>query len=729
MLHIMDTTLSITAKMARGLSEASLLFTRDMVFLEANAAFADLCGVRLKHIGKDGRAPFDLLRCETEDALHWAREALARRQTIRLGELRVFTLDGHALTVHQTFAPVETLEGEQAGVLITYRNVTEESRLQEHYRDLLAREKLRAEALETAVEARTKDLIVALEQVTHLSRVDALTGVLNRRSFTEEADRALRLAERTDRCAGLILLDLDHFKGVNDRHGHLVGDLVLKACAAAFTKTLFNTDILGRFGGEEFIAIVLDESPEALVQMAERCCEAVRSMPFERIVPGAKGRLTVSVGVATYPNDARTLDDLMLRADQSLYAAKASGRDCVRRYSNDLSRNPSRMPEPVRRALILDATVEGASDLVEGAGTSAMCDVATSLEDFRRQYHDEHFDVLIATHQVGSTLGEDALHGSVGTCPESLRILVIDAEAQFPEVTVGFPNTIDLCLLRADVPEYLRYAIDDGLTRREVSRERLLSLSRRSLGVWNRHVRELERFLNSQEILFHFQPVVTLSDGRIWAQEMLCRPSHPVFTNPLVLVDACLRSNLIWQLGRLVRKAAVETLRLSTLQGTLFVNMHPAELTDPEFDLSIPDDLLHRVVFEINERASIVHVADSDSTLARLRSRGFRFALDDLGAGYASLNAVSYIGAEFIKLDMQMVQDLSVSTRKFNLVNRIVQFANDEGIQVIAEGIETREDAAALRTLGCHFGQGYHFARPCPLDQLIARTSSDSEFP
>jgi EAL domain-containing protein (putative c-di-GMP-specific phosphodiesterase class I) len=189
-----------------------------------------------------------------------------------------------------------------------------------------------------------------------------------------------------------------------------------------------------------------------------------------------------------------------------------------------------------------------------------------------------------------------------------------------------------------------------------------------------------------------------------------------------VLVDACLRSNLIHEFGRLVRRAAVDTLRRSDLPGELFVNLHPVELTDPEFDRSIPDDLIPRLVFEINERASVLHVTDSQATLARLRSRGFRFAIDDLGAGYASLNAVSTIGAEFVKLDIEMVRGLSGSTRKFNLVNRLIQFVNDEGIGVIAEGVETREDAEALRTLGCHLGQGYFYGRPMPLTYALSAT-------
>ena len=611
----MNNTLSIVAKVTRGLGEPALLLDVEMSLVEANASFAELCGVRLRHLGRDGRAPFDLLQCETEDLRERAREALLRRATVRLGELNVRTPEGSRLTVYQTFTPVEDIDGAQVGLLITYRNVSDESRLQEHFRELLNLEKQRAELLETAVEARTKDLMLALEQVTHLSRVDALTGVLNRRSFTEQAEREVRLAERSGRTVGLILLDLDHFKAVNDRHGHLAGDRVLKSCAAAIANALVQVAVVGRFGGEEFVALVLDESADAVLRMAGECCAAIRELPYAQIVPGALGHLTVSAGVATFPSDARSLDELILRADQALYTAKDSGRDCVQAYHSGLSRAPSRMPIVARRALILDVSPASARGLVAGVGASALCEVVATSEAFRQRYASGEFAVIIAAHQLGTSAGEDALHDSVVASPEALRILVIESEAQYAEVNVGLPNAIDLCLLRADVDRHLRNAIDDGLTRREVSRERLLTLSRRSLGGWSRHVRELRAFLDSGQIGFHFQPIVRLRDGARHAHEMLCRPAHPLFSSPMILVEACLRSNLILEFGRLVRRAAVATLLGADLHGDLFVNLHPAELTDPEFDRSIPDELIGRIVFEINERASVRHVTDSLSLI------------------------------------------------------------------------------------------------------------------
>ena len=719
----MHGTLLVVAKVVRGLNEPSLLFDHDLNLVEANAAFSDLCGVRSRHLRAGDRSPFDLLRSECEDPRAWAREALSRRQTVRLAELNVFTLAGRALKVHQSFIPIDDPEGQQVGLLVTYRNVTDESRLQEHFRQLLGRERQRAEALETAVEARTKDLLVALEQVTHLSRTDPLTGVLNRRSFTEEADRALRQAERGERATGLILLDLDHFKRINDRHGHLAGDRALKVVADAFKRALPSTDILGRFGGEEFVAIMPDASAEELREAAERCCEAIRTLPFHEIVPGGTGRLTVSIGVAGFPADARDLDELIQRADQALYAAKAAGRDRVRLYAPELARLPSRVPDPPCRALVLDGTDARAELIVAAIGPSAHCEVTTSAEEFRRRCAAERFDVLVAAHELSTGAGEDALHSSIGFSPETLRILVIESEKQFAQVSVGLPNAIDLCLLRADAASFFRPAIEDGLTRREISRERILSLSRRSLGVWNRHVQALREYLASGEVDFHFQPIVSLTSGAPYALEMLCRPQHPVFTNPLLLVDACLRSGLICEFGRVVRQAAVRAVRSGALDGPLFVNLHPAELTDPEFSRSIPDDVLPHLVFEINERASVLQVADIHATLRRLRARSFRFAIDDLGAGYASLNAVALVGAEFVKLDMEMVRGLSASARKFNLVNRIVQFADDEGIAIVAEGVETAEDAAALRRLGCHLAQGYHFGRPRPLAARSAPVS------
>jgi diguanylate cyclase (GGDEF)-like protein len=707
----MSSGLRMAARIVRGITEPTLLLSTELRFVEGNAAFAELSGVRLKHLSRGDVSPLTLLRWDQNDQDRIAHEAIQRRQVLRFGEVRVTSQTGLVATVHQTFCPVEDEDGTIVGLLVSYRNVTEESALQEHLRQLLDREKQRAEALEAAVGERTKDLLSALEQVTRLSRTDALTGMLNRRSFTEEADRLLRIATRSGRELGMLLLDIDHFKQVNDRYGHLAGDLILRKTAEALASCVRSTDLVARFGGEEFVVLLVDPEGEAVAKCAERCRNAVREIPLPALVEGAIGLVTISVGVATFPSQAKTLDDLIHRADQALYSAKANGRDCVQHFTPELAREPSRFP-PNRAHKVLMLNLR--DDMSQHLWTSSQafsCEIAKSVSEFRSRARLGTFDVLVAEHRLDGAMGEEVLQETVLTNPGALRVLIIEQALHFSEVNLGFPNTIDVCLLKNDAEEFLPNAIEDGLARKEIARSRLESLTRKSLGVWHQHMRGLKALLESDQLLFHVQPIVEANTGVTIAHELLCRPQHTVFSNPAILLDACIRCGLIWDFGRRVRAAAVEIMRTGLI-GKLFINLHPVEMSDPNFVVSIPADLKSKMVFEINERASVLQVAEFRENLAFLQSQGLVFAIDDLGAGYASLNAVALLGAEFLKLDIGMVRGVATSPRKRNLIRRIVQFARDESITVVAEGIENEEDARVVAECGCHMSQGYFYGRP-----------------
>jgi len=163
-------------------------------------------------------------------------------------------------------------------------------------------------------------------QVRQLATVDALTGVSNRRHFADHAVRALAVARRNNRPMMAMMVDIDHFKKVNDTHGHAVGDEVIQAVAQALRANVRDPDILCRYGGEEF-AILMTEMHGAPPDVAERIRCAVR----EAAVAGPDGpvRVTASIGVAVLTADDN-LDTLLARADAALYRAKNGGRDQVR---------------------------------------------------------------------------------------------------------------------------------------------------------------------------------------------------------------------------------------------------------------------------------------------------------------------------------------------------------------------------------------------------------------
>jgi diguanylate cyclase (GGDEF)-like protein len=190
-----------------------------------------------------------------------------------------------------------------------------------------------AAAVVVALVARFVELQAALREQQRLAVTDGLTGLYNRRFFAEvlrlESERALR----GDVPLALLVADLDHFKRVNDAHGHQCGDVVLVEVAARLKRSLRASDVLARYGGEEFVAILPDTGGETALEIAERCRSALADEPV-RLHNGQWVTVTGSFGVAVLgadagPAAAREATHLLGRADRALYAAKDAGRDRV----------------------------------------------------------------------------------------------------------------------------------------------------------------------------------------------------------------------------------------------------------------------------------------------------------------------------------------------------------------------------------------------------------------
>jgi diguanylate cyclase (GGDEF)-like protein len=176
-------------------------------------------------------------------------------------------------------------------------------------------------------------LATALEKVRMSSEVqrlaitDALTGLYNRRHFFLMAQRELDRARRHERPLSVIMLDLDHFKRVNDTYGHAAGDLALKTVADYCHKGLRGTDLLGRYGGEEFVFLLGETSQAKAQEVAERLRLGIAALAMP--VAGHTLSITASLGLATLDDTQPGLDKLLDCADQALYHAKAAGRNCV----------------------------------------------------------------------------------------------------------------------------------------------------------------------------------------------------------------------------------------------------------------------------------------------------------------------------------------------------------------------------------------------------------------
>jgi diguanylate cyclase (GGDEF)-like protein len=159
------------------------------------------------------------------------------------------------------------------------------------------------------------------------ARTDTLTGLKNRRSFDEELCRQFAQRQRQGIVFSLLLIDLDHFKLVNDTHGHPAGDLVLQTVAQLLTKTLREMDLIYRHGGDEFAVVCPGSKLHEALTAAERIRQAMCATPVPLLRNGVS--LTLSVGVAEV-DGSETADGLLQRADQALYAAKHAGKNRVR---------------------------------------------------------------------------------------------------------------------------------------------------------------------------------------------------------------------------------------------------------------------------------------------------------------------------------------------------------------------------------------------------------------
>ena len=160
-----------------------------------------------------------------------------------------------------------------------------------------------------------------------LATVDGLTGILNRRALMDAARREISRCARSGEPLGVAMLDLDHFKRINDRYGHPVGDHVLRAFADTLRGVVRPHDILGRYGGEEFVLVMPAAGLDAAVAVAERCRQAIEALNLE--LDGNSIRFTVSAGVAVYKADGEDIKTLIAAADAALYRAKAGGRNRV----------------------------------------------------------------------------------------------------------------------------------------------------------------------------------------------------------------------------------------------------------------------------------------------------------------------------------------------------------------------------------------------------------------
>lgn len=197
--------------------------------------------------------------------------------------------------------------------------------------ELLARVKslLRIKHLHDQLEEKLKELEVAHDQLRQLAITDGLTGLYNFRYFKEQLTQELNRARRHKAKVSVAIMDIDYFKHYNDTHGHPAGNVVLTIIAELLKNNIRNVDVAARYGGEEFSLILAESEKSVAANIAHKIKKLVEDYPFQYQETQPNKNLTISMGVATFPDDGFDPDELVKCADQRLYRAKQNGRNLV----------------------------------------------------------------------------------------------------------------------------------------------------------------------------------------------------------------------------------------------------------------------------------------------------------------------------------------------------------------------------------------------------------------
>jgi diguanylate cyclase (GGDEF)-like protein/PAS domain S-box-containing protein len=424
------------------------------------------------------------------------------------------------------------------------------------------------------------------EEVRRLAFYDPLTELPNRRLLQDRIAHAMAGSARSGAHGALLYIDLDDFKSLNDTLGHATGDELLRQVAARLRACVREGDSIARMGGDEFVVLLEDLSPQPLE--AARQAEAIAEKVLASLRPGyqllgSEYRSSASVGAALFSGHEIGSTDLVRVADIAMYQAKKAGRDSIRFF------------DPRMQQAIL-------------AQTELEMDLRQALEagQFRL-----HYQVQVDRHD--RPFGAEALIRWV----HPQRGLVLPGQFIPVAERTDLIVPIGLWVLEAACAQLARWRTDERLRGLEVS--------------------------------------VNVSARQLHGADFVAA------------VRDCVRRHAM----------------------------------DPQ-----------RLTLELTESVLLENVEDTIAKMQALGELGIRFALDDFGTGYSSLQYLKRLPLHELKIDRSFVNDIATDPNDLAIVQTIVAMARSLNLNVIAEGVETREQRALLVSRGCERFQGYLFGRP-----------------
>lgn len=623
----------------------------------------------------------------------------------------------------------------------------------------------------------------------HQAEHDALTGLKSRAYIESSLDQHLHSAQSAGGAVTLMFIDLDGFKGVNDRWGHAAGDAVLIE-AARRLRSLFmrSSDIVGRLGGDELVVVMegLDALHPAVADMASQLIQSFK-MPFS-LPNGETAQVGASVGVASYPLHATSAETLIHAADAAMYAVKQSGKGGFVVAHPSAGAAGEAGPSTVVR------------DGLKTSASAAMRDPLTGLPD-RRQLGER----LAATHESvaasgglaavicldldqfksvnvahGSQVGDHVLREVAHRLCNGLRrtdmvartgsdefVLVVMTDGDDVLEATSAVDAIARKLLGAlaqpiklgNLTLALRASagvsfIDGNLADpEEVLRESQLalrrskSLGRSSLVFFEREMMDgfqeqleleddLRAAIGSEQFFLQVQPQVGRAGVSIGGEALL-RWAHP--SRGLVppdqfipLAEAC---GAIVELGGWVLSAGCRILARMHAAGdpqTLSINISPMQFNHPGFVSQVREALASSgappgaLILEITENLLISDVAGVAARLKELVSLGVRFSIDDFGTGFSSLGYLKQLPLYEIKIDRSFTAGLLQDAASVGIVRSILSMGSHLDLNVVAEGVETAEVSNFLHAHGCPVQQGWFHGRPKDVEQFLGSLKTEA---
>ena len=325
---------------------------------------------------------------------------------------------------------------------------------------------------------------------------------------------------------------------------------------------------------------------------------------------------------------------------------------------------------------------------------------------------------VVALHTVRSDRFLIFVAGAEGSSAARRDRLLADLRARIESAPPSSVlRTLDLSAGHARIHNDPIVRSERGI-QQAVAEAMLKSLVERE-GMETERREELSLLIARCDVRTVFHPIVRLADREIIGHEALTRPTGGVSFDSVEELFAFAEStDLLMEFERLCRRTAIETAARTSGLGLLFLNASARAVEDPEWAAGGMDEVLktsglspHDVVVEITERVAIVRHDEFQDALRTFKDRGYRVAVDDMGAGYASLQSLAHIEPDFLKFDTSLVHDIDRSSIKQSLLETLRQLADKIKARVIAEGVEREEELQTLKKLGIELGQGFLFHR------------------